>query len=611
MKHLLFILLFIVQCSMFTVQCYSQSVGQYELRKRTATGFTSYGITLSNGQVLGQTAGVPAAITPFDGAFSSLSGTPTTLAGYGITNGLTVANNLSDLASAATARTNLGLGSLSTLGAIASAQITDGTIVNADISGTAAIDVSKFNVSANVQSLLGAATFSAFRALLTLGVEQTAVFGNVEASSVTTSTEVSTAALKLTGNGFTTTIEPTATANRSLLAPDLDGTLLVSTSTIPLSQLAQTAATSGQAVVWNGSAWAPATIATGLTVGTTTTSGAASGDILTSNGTLLQKLTPGTGVSTWLATPSKANLNAAVSDDDPAYVGAANTFSAAQTIASGTITASAPALTLTQTWNNGAVAFTGLDLNITETAAAGASTYMRVRTSRSSADVFRLQYSQYGTYTDMILGGTTSNASTVMLRSAYGVCDVYASYLTINSDSGTGLAFRASNGVVRSYLSDYASGKMMQHNNTAASQSFGVANTYTSATSYEALVMDWLSNVGRVGTQKGSGGGSAREWTLVYDSTEKARVSSAGFTIGSTGSAIASIKRASVTLVAGTATVSDTSTTANSEIVMSVVTPAGTVGFLDFDLNPGTGYTINSSNVLDLSTIIVTAIHFP
>jgi len=42
----------------------AQTVGQYELRKRTSTGFTAYGVTLSNGQVLGQTAGIPAAITP-------------------------------------------------------------------------------------------------------------------------------------------------------------------------------------------------------------------------------------------------------------------------------------------------------------------------------------------------------------------------------------------------------------------------------------------------------------------------------------------------------------------------------------------------------------------
>lgn len=64
-----------------------QTVGQYELRKRGASGFTSYGVTLSNGQVIGQTAGVPAAITPFDGAFSSLSGMPANSSGVLTNNG--------------------------------------------------------------------------------------------------------------------------------------------------------------------------------------------------------------------------------------------------------------------------------------------------------------------------------------------------------------------------------------------------------------------------------------------------------------------------------------------------------------------------------------------
>lgn len=47
------------------------------------------------------------------------------------------------LADAAAARTAIGLGSLATLSTITTSEITDGSIVNADISGTAAIDGSK------------------------------------------------------------------------------------------------------------------------------------------------------------------------------------------------------------------------------------------------------------------------------------------------------------------------------------------------------------------------------------------------------------------------------------------------------------------------------------
>lgn len=57
-----------------------------------------------------------------------------------------------------------------------------------------------------------------------------------------------------------------------------------------------------------------------------------------------------------------------------------------------------------------------------------------------------------------------------------------------------------------------ASGALFQRNSTNA-QWFGVSNTYTSATSYEAGVFDWqtTSNTLRIGSDVGSGGGTARD----------------------------------------------------------------------------------------------------
>ncbi|HNA36598.1 MAG TPA: hypothetical protein PLZ72_09635, partial [Microthrixaceae bacterium] len=55
-------------------------------------------------------------------------------------------DDLSGVSNAATARTNLGLGALATLSSVSSAEIVDGTIVNADIGAGAAIALSKLAV---------------------------------------------------------------------------------------------------------------------------------------------------------------------------------------------------------------------------------------------------------------------------------------------------------------------------------------------------------------------------------------------------------------------------------------------------------------------------------
>lgn len=88
----------------------------------------------------------------------------------------------------------------------------------------------------------------------------------------------------------------------------------------------------------------------------------------------------------------------------------ANTFSAPQTITSGIISASVPALDVTQTWNNGAVAFTGLKQNITNTASSSSSLLIDLQIDGASAVKFGLDNAYWKTVTSI---GPTAYKSTV------------------------------------------------------------------------------------------------------------------------------------------------------------------------------------------------------
>ena len=73
-----------------------------------------------------------------------------------------------------------------------------------------------------------------------------------------------------------------------------------------------------------------------------------------------------------------------------------------------------------------------------------------------------------------------------------------------------------------------AAGELAQRNGTNA-QTFRVYNTFTDANNHERGFLRWSSNVFQIGTEKGSGGGTARALALQTDGTTRITVGTDGF----------------------------------------------------------------------------------
>lgn len=203
----------------------------------------------------------------------------------------------------------------------------------------------------------------------------------------------------------------------------------------------------------------------------------------------------GTGIATWLGTPTKANFNAAISDDDPAYVGSNNAFTGRQTITSTSATVASPHLKI--------VGFGG---NITCYDDDGTTIRWYTNQGRFFAGDFndRNQTANLGRDSSGGLGVSTSGVHFVTAGNWY---------------SGTNIGHFA-----------YAAANAVGLKNSTTSCAFHVANTWTSITNFEAFAIDWqtTTNTCRVGTVKGSGGGTARALVLQTDGATRITISATG-----------------------------------------------------------------------------------
>lgn len=74
-----------------------------------------------------------------------------------------------------------------------------------------------------------------------------------------------------------------------------------------------------------------------------------------------------------------------------------------------------------------------------------------------------------------------------------------------------------------------ADANTMEQRNATTAQEFRVYNTYTGATNYEFGKFEWASNVWRIATEKGSGGGTARSLSIATDDTDRLIFDASGF----------------------------------------------------------------------------------
>ena len=191
-----------------------------------------------------------------------------------------------------------------------------------------------------------------------------------------------------------------------------------------------------------------------------------------------------------------------------------------------TVTTSNPVLNLSQTWNAGAVAFTGLKFNATDTASAATSLLLDLQVGGSSkfnvdksgvvkingggtmtwTSADSLVFSSTGGY-QRILAYTMRDTNNSAGIGNAGVAGGTQVHLAVSSELGWTTGSSVATGTYDLRLARDAANTLALRNSTNA-QAFNVYNTYTDASNYERGVFDWSTNANwlTVGTVKAGTG---------------------------------------------------------------------------------------------------------
>jgi hypothetical protein len=186
---------------------------------------------------------------------------------------------------------------------------------------------------------------------------------------------------------------------------------------------------------------------------------------------------------------------------------------------SGTITASDPAINITQTWNNAAVVFSGLDISITDAASQATSTLINAKVGGTSnfyvwrsGAVFSAAGTFYGVNTNNSIA--VSNVFTYT-SSGTALFVVGSSWLGVTNNQAIGWGANPGSAIDTSLYRD-AADTLAQRRSTNP-QTFRVYNTYTDASNYERLGITWASTICTISPEN-AGTGSPRALTLATPS---------------------------------------------------------------------------------------------
>jgi hypothetical protein len=167
------------------------------------------------------------------------------------------------------------------------------------------------------------------------------------------------------------------------------------------------------------------------------------------------------------------------------------------------------ALNLAQTWNTTG-APTAIKLNVTNTASGAASNLLDLQVDTVS----KFKVNKLG---DLTLAGSTG----VTLIGGGGFratsyIDVNIIGLITSSSGGIGFSSGGTGATYDTALFRDAAGTLALRNGVNP-QTFRLYNTYTDATTFERLNIKWDTNVLKIGTEKGTSGGTARSMELQTD----------------------------------------------------------------------------------------------